>query len=139
MGNPKFIPTKGMKTVATDIMNKFEASKPEPFLGKETPDFARVPEYGAKFKKGDEFSDPFIDTINKIRGLDDYITPTEYQGLMKTMERDFVNSGMEDPTGMFFSLNSKVLFGKSESSRLINFSSKLFIFETILESRSNSL
>jgi len=106
MGNPKFIPTAKMKGIATDIMNKFEASKAEPFLGKETPDFARVPEYGARFKKGDEFSDPFIDTINKIRGLDDYITPTEYQGLMKTMERDFVNSGMEDPTGMFFSLNS---------------------------------
>ena len=107
MGNPKFIPTKGIKTIATDIMDKFEAGKAEPFLGKETPDFARVPEYGAKFKKGDEFADPFLDTINKIRGLDDYITPTEYQGLMKTMERDFVNSGMEDPTGMFFSLNSK--------------------------------
>jgi len=106
IGNPKFIPTKGMKAYADDIMNKFEAAKAEPFLGKTQPDFARVPEYGAKFKRGDEFSDPFIDTVNKIRGLDDYVTPAQYQGLLKDLNRDFANSGMTDISRMKWSIEN---------------------------------
>ena len=117
MGNPKFIPTKEVKTIANDIMESFEKSTAEPFLGKTQPDFARVPDYGAKFKKGSEFADPFIDTINKARGLDDYITPAEYQGFMKTMQRDYANSKMEDLRGMFFSLNSAA---KNDFNKIAN-------------------
>jgi len=106
MGNPKFIPTKLMKAYADEIMNKFELSKTEPFLGKTQPDNARVPDYGAKYKFGDEFADPFVDTVNKIRGIDDYITPAEYQGLLKTLNRDFANSKMEDISRIKWSIEN---------------------------------
>tara|TARA_R100001460_G_scaffold108381_1_gene159298 strand:- start:33 stop:3128 length:3096 start_codon:yes stop_codon:yes gene_type:complete len=111
MGNPKIIPTADVKKAATEIMEGFERASLEPFTGKVVKDGARIPEYGAAFKKGSEFGDPFVDTINKLRGIDDYITPTEYQGLMKTIMRDFANSGLDDPLNMFWSMQTSMKNG----------------------------
>lgn len=51
MGNPKIIPTADVKKAATEIMEGFERSSLEPFTGKVIKDGARIPEYGAAFKK----------------------------------------------------------------------------------------
>lgn len=117
MNNPKFIPTTELRKSAKEMMDGFEAGSPEPFKGKTIRDDSRIPEYGASFKKSSDFADPFVDTINKVRGLDEFITPKEYQGLMKQMQRDFVKSGLEDPTGLFWTLNTAA---KNDFNRIAN-------------------
>ena len=105
MGNPKFIPTANVKKVAEEFMKRFEASLPEPLLGR-IDDGRRVPEYTASKMKESGFDDSLIDVINKIRGLDDQITPTEYQGLMRTLTANLSVTRMRDPSQIAHSLRT---------------------------------
>lgn len=104
MGNPKFIPTANVKKVAEDFMKRFEASLPEPLLGRS--EMGRVPEYTASKLKESGFDDSLIDVINKIRGLDDQITPSEFQGLMRTLTANLSVTRMRDPSQIAHSLRT---------------------------------
>lgn len=107
MGNPKFIPTKSVKQVAEDFMKRFEATLPEPFLGRQELGYGqRVPEYMATKMKESGFDDSLIDVINKLRGIDDQITPTEYQGLMRTLTANLAVTRMRDPSQIAYSLRT---------------------------------
>lgn len=104
MGNPKFIPTANVKQVAEDFMKRFEAGLPEPLLGRSN--MGRVPEYTASKLKESGFDDSLIDVINKIRGLDGQITPSEYQGLMRTLTANLSITRMRDPSQIAHSLRT---------------------------------
>lgn len=105
MGNPKFIPTKGIKEVAQTFMQRMEGGLPEPLLGKQSPGYdQRVPTYDAAKMKESGFDDTFIDVVNKVRGLDDQITPTEYQGLMRQIVNGMSRSKASDVRGTFHNL-----------------------------------
>jgi hypothetical protein len=106
MGNPKFIPTKSIKEVAQNFMKRMEASLPEPMLGKQTdiPYGQRVPMYDAAKMRESGFDDPFMDVINKVRGMDDAITPTEYQGMMRQIVQSMARTTKDDPRRVFYSL-----------------------------------
>ena len=106
MGNPKFIPTKSIKEVAQNFMKRMEASLPEPMLGKQTdlPIGQRVPMYDAAKMRESGFDDPFMDVINKVRGMDDAITPTEYQGMMRQIVQSMARTTKDDPRRIFYSL-----------------------------------
>lgn len=104
MGNPKFIPTANVKKVAEDFMKRFEASLPEPLLGRS--EMGRVPEYTASKLKESGFDDSLIDVINKIRGLDNQITPSEFQGLMRTLTANLSVTRMRDPSQIAHSLRT---------------------------------
>lgn len=104
MGNPKFIPTANVKKVAEDFMKRFEAGLPEPLLGRS--EMGRVPEYTASKLKESGFDDSLIDVINKIRGLDDQITPSEFQGLMRTLTANLSVTRMRDPSQIAHSLRT---------------------------------
>ena len=106
LGNPKFIPTKGLKEVAENIIKKIEGGTAEPFKGKQTdlPYGQRVPKYEAQFDKTSPFADTLFNFTNKARGLDDYITPTEYQGLIRDLVRATEGSKFTDMKGFFFGL-----------------------------------
>lgn len=104
MGNPKFIPTTNVKQVAEDFMKRFEAGLPEPLLGRS--DMGRVPEYTASKLKESGFDDSLIDVINKIRRLDGQITPSEYQGLMRTLTANLSVTRMRDPSQIAHSLRT---------------------------------
>ncbi len=107
MGNPKFIPTKTVKQVAEDFMKRLEAQSAEPFRGKQELAYGqRVPEYLASKMKGSGFDDSLIDVINKLRGVDNQITPTEYQGLMRTLTANLAVTKMRDPSQIAYALRS---------------------------------
>ena len=104
IGNPKFIPTTNVKKVAEDFMKRFEAGLPEPLLGRN--ENFRVTEYTASKLKESGFDDSLIDVINKIRGLDEQITPSEYQGLMRVLTANLSVTRMRDPSQIAHSLRT---------------------------------
>jgi hypothetical protein len=111
MGNPKFIPIKGLKETAKNIVEKFEAGTAEPFKGKQTdlPIGQRVPEYKASMDKTSPFADTLFNFANKARGLDDYITPTEYQGLIRDLVKAAEGSKYTDMKNFFFTLKDSAV------------------------------
>ena len=101
MGNPKFIPTAGMKEAAQNFMTKMEASLPPEVLGRMQREGQAYPEFLAAKMRDSGFDDSFTDIINKVRSLDDQITPTEYQGLMRQVVNGMSKSKMSDIRGTF--------------------------------------
>ena len=142
MGNPKFIPTNDLKQTATKIVKEFEASRAEPFLGKQTdlPYGQRVPEYGAAKNKGSLFADPLFDTVNKAQYFDDFITPKQYQGFMQDLVNAMSDTKMKDARRLFFdmSVGAKNSFNKVANPDNVQgyLSSSAFKaeYESILES-----
>lgn len=107
MNNPKFIPTTEVKRVASEFMKRFEEGLPEPLLGRTVPDYSdRIPEYTAAKMKESGFDDSLIDVINKIRGIDEQITPREYQGLMRVLTSNLAVTKMRDPSQIAYSLRT---------------------------------
>ena len=105
MNNPKFIPTKTVKQVASDFMKRYEETLPDQFLGKTTDD-SGITEYTATKMKESGFDDSLIDVISRIRAIDDQITPREYQGLMKTLTGNLAITRMRDPSQIAYSLRT---------------------------------
>jgi hypothetical protein len=105
MNNPKFIPTKTVKQVASDFMKRYEETLPDQILGKTTDDRG-ITEYTATKMKESGFDDSLIDVISKIRAIDDQITPREYQGLMKTLTGNLAITRMRDPSQIAYSLRT---------------------------------
>ena len=105
MNNPRFIPTANVKKVAEDFMKRMEATQEAAFLGKRVPDTG-VPEYLASKSKVSDFSDPLMDTINKIRSMGDQITPSEYEGVMRTLTRSLFKTSIKDPSQIAYSLRT---------------------------------
>ena len=106
MGNPKFIPTASVKKVAEEFIQRLKLGLPEPLLGRTDPPYGRVEEFAAQKMKESGFDDSLIDVINKIRGLDDQIRPTEYQGLMRTLTANLSVTRMRDPSQIAYSLRT---------------------------------
>jgi hypothetical protein len=105
MNNPKFIPTKTVKQVASDFMKRYEETLPDQFLGKSTDDRG-ITEYTATKMKESGFDDSLIEVISRIRSIDDQITPREYQGLMKTLTGNLAITRMRDPSQIAYSLRT---------------------------------
>jgi hypothetical protein len=105
IGNPKFIPTKGVKTVAEDFMKRLEATLPPEMLQR-TPDYNNVIEYGAAKMKASGFDDPLVDVVNRIRQIGDYMSPTEFQGIMRTLTGNEAITRMKLPRDLVFSLKA---------------------------------
>ena len=104
MGNPKFIPTATLRAEADKFVKAMEGTRAEPFLGRTTT--GRIPEYDAAKVKGSLFADPMFDVANKARNLDEYITPTEYQGLMQDIMNAASKSEMDDYRNLFFGMKN---------------------------------
>ena len=106
MGNPKFIPMKGFKETAERIVKKIEEGNLEPFMGKQTdlPYGQRVPKYEAQFDPNSEFADSLFAFTNKARAIDDYITPKQYQSLIKDLVKATERSKFTDMKNFFFGL-----------------------------------
>ena len=106
MGNPAFIPTASVKKVAEEFIQRLKLGLPEPLLGRTDPPYGRVEEFAAQKMKESGFDDSLIDVINKIRGLDDQIRPTEYQGLVRTLTANLSVTRMRDPSQIAYSLRT---------------------------------
>ena len=105
MNNPRFIPTQTVKKTAEDFMKRIEATQEAAFLGKRVPD-SGAPEYLASRSKISDFSDPLIDTINKIRSMGDQITPAEYTGVLRTLTTALRSTAIRDPSLIAFDLRT---------------------------------
>ena len=111
LGNPKFIPTASLKETAENIIKKIEGGTAEPFMGKQTdlPYGQRVPDYKAAFDKSSPFADTLFSFTNKARGLDDFITPRQYQTLIKDLVRATEGSKFTDMKDFFFGLKASAV------------------------------
>lgn len=111
LGNPKFIPMKGFKETAENIVKKIEDGSLEPFMGKQTdlPYGQRVPKYEGQFDKGSPFADTLFNFANKARAIDDFITPKQYQTLIKDLVRATEASKFTDMKDFFFGLKASAV------------------------------
>src|SRR6056300_1128920 len=107
MNNPAFIPTKELKEVAESYIKSLEEGLPRQMVGRTEPSYSQgIPEYMAAKMKGSGFDDALIDVVNKIRYIDDQITPREYEGIMRTLTRNLATTTMMDPQRLAFSLRT---------------------------------
>jgi len=107
MNNPAFIPTKELKEVAESYLKSLEEGLPRQMVGRVEPSYSQgIPEYMASKMKGSGFDDGLIDVVNKIRFIDDQITPREYEGIMRTLTRNLATTNMMDPQRLAFSLRT---------------------------------
>ena len=107
MNNPAFIPTKELKEVAESYIKSLEEGLPRQMVGRTEPSYSQgIPEYMAAKMKGSGFDDALIDVVNKIRFIDDQITPREYEGIMRALTRNLATTTMMDPQRLAFSLRT---------------------------------
>src|SRR5210317_979058 len=107
MNNPAFIPTKELKEVAESYIKSLEEGLPRQMVGRTEPSYSQgIPEYMAAKMKGSGFDDALIDVVNKIRYIDDQITPREYEGIMRTLTRNLATTTMMDPQRLAVSLRT---------------------------------
>ena len=86
-------------------MKRLEATLPPEMLQR-TPDYNNVIEYGAAKMKASGFDDPLVDVVNRIRQIGDYMSPTEFQGIMRTLTGNEAITRMKLPRDLVFSLKA---------------------------------
>jgi hypothetical protein len=107
MNNPAFIPTKELKEVAESYIKSLEEGLPRQMVGRTEPSYGQgIPEYIAAKMRGSGFDDGLIEVVNKIRFIDDQITPREYEGIMRVLTRNLATTNMMDPQRLAFSLRT---------------------------------